>query len=80
MSMLRLLTAGLLPLWPRFKPRSVHVGFVVDKVTLGQVFLQVLQFSPVNIIPPWLSIIIYHLGDEQWWMQFKDIVSLTPLT
>jgi hypothetical protein len=20
---------------------------------------------PVNIIPPWLSILIYHLGDEQ---------------
>jgi hypothetical protein len=24
-------------------------GFVVDKVALGQVFLRVLQFSPVNI-------------------------------
>jgi hypothetical protein len=29
------------------------VGFVVDKVALGQVFLRVLWFSPVNIIPPW---------------------------
>jgi hypothetical protein len=29
------------------------VGFVVDKVALGQVFLRVLRFSPVNIIPPW---------------------------
>jgi hypothetical protein len=28
------------------------VGFVVDKVALGQVFLRVLRFSPVNIIPP----------------------------
>jgi hypothetical protein len=27
-------------------------GFVVDKVALGQVFPRVLQFSPVNIIPP----------------------------
>jgi branched-subunit amino acid transport protein len=25
--------------------------FVVDKVVLGQVFLQVLRFSPVSIIP-----------------------------
>jgi hypothetical protein len=33
-------------------PRSVHVGFVVDKVALGQVFLRVLRFSPVNFIPP----------------------------
>jgi hypothetical protein len=32
--------------------RSVHVGFVVDKVALGQVFLRVLRFSPVNFIPP----------------------------
>jgi hypothetical protein len=28
------------------------VGLVVDKVALGQVFLRVLRFSPVNIIPP----------------------------
>jgi hypothetical protein len=30
------------------------VGFAVDKVALGQVFLRVLLFSPVNIIPPLL--------------------------
>jgi hypothetical protein len=33
------------------------VGFVVDKVALGQVFLEVM-FSPVNIILPWLSVLI----------------------
>ena len=33
-------------------PGSVHVGFVVDKVTLGQVFPLVLRFFPVNFIPP----------------------------
>jgi hypothetical protein len=27
------------------------VGFVVDKVALGQVFLRVLRFSPVNRAP-----------------------------
>jgi hypothetical protein len=32
------------------------VGFVVDKVALGQVFLRVLRFSPVNIIPPWAQL------------------------
>jgi hypothetical protein len=31
-------------------------------VALGQVFLRVLKFSPVIIIPLWLSILIYHLG------------------
>jgi hypothetical protein len=29
------------------------VGFVVGKVALGQVFLRVLRFSSVYIIPPW---------------------------
>jgi hypothetical protein len=29
-----------------------QVGFVVDKVALGQVFPRVLRFSPVNFIPP----------------------------
>jgi hypothetical protein len=33
-------------------PGSVHVGFVVDKVALGHVFLPVIRFSPVNFIPP----------------------------
>jgi hypothetical protein len=30
----------------RVHPRSVHVGFMVDKVALGQVFPRVLRFSP----------------------------------
>jgi hypothetical protein len=34
-------------------------------VALGQVFLRVLRFYPVSIIPPWLSMLIYHLEDEQ---------------
>jgi hypothetical protein len=34
---------------PRFVHWSVHVGFVVKKVALGQV---IVQFSPVSIIPP----------------------------
>jgi hypothetical protein len=29
------------------------VGFVVDKVALGQVFLRVIRIFPVNITPPW---------------------------
>jgi hypothetical protein len=30
------------------KAQRIRVGFVVDKVVLGQVFLRVLLFSPVN--------------------------------
>ena len=37
-SWLRRLVAGLSPRRPGFDPGSVHVGFVVDKVALGQVF------------------------------------------
>jgi hypothetical protein len=36
----------------RVESHSVHVGFVVNKVALGQVFPPVLRFSPVNFIPP----------------------------
>jgi hypothetical protein len=46
---------GLSPRRPGFAPGLIHVGFMVDKVALGQVFLRFLRFSPVNIIPPSLS-------------------------
>jgi hypothetical protein len=49
---LRRLAAGLPPRRPGFDPGSVHVGFVVDKVALGQVFPRVPRFSPVSFIPP----------------------------
>jgi hypothetical protein len=58
MPWLRSLVAGLSPRRPGFAPGSIHVGFVVDKMALGQVFLRVLRFSPVNIIPPLLSKLI----------------------
>jgi hypothetical protein len=48
----RRLVASLSPRRPGFDPRSVHVGFVVEKVALGQVFPRLLQFSPVSFIPP----------------------------
>jgi hypothetical protein len=37
----------------------------MNELALEQVFLRVLRLSPVNIIPPWLSILVCHLGDEQ---------------
>jgi hypothetical protein len=55
---LRSLVAGLSPRRSGFAPGSINVGFVVDKVALGQVFLRVLRFSPVNIIPSSLSKLI----------------------
>lgn len=35
-----------------FDPRHVHAIFIVDTVKRGKIFLRVLRFSPVNIIPP----------------------------
>jgi hypothetical protein len=35
---LKRLAAGFLPQRPGFEPGSGHVGFVVNKVALGQVF------------------------------------------
>jgi hypothetical protein len=49
---LRQLIAVLSPRRPTFSARPVRVGFVVDKVTSGQVFLVVLQLYSVSIIPP----------------------------
>jgi hypothetical protein len=45
--------------------RSIHVGFVVDKVAPGQGFFQVLPFSPVNIIPRWLSTIMHIIWEAK---------------
>jgi hypothetical protein len=44
--------AGLSIRRPRFDPRPVHVGFVMDKVALGQYFC----FLPLSIITPMLHI------------------------
>jgi hypothetical protein len=57
---LRRLVAGLSSRRPGFDPGSVHVGFVLDKVALEQVFTRVLRFSPVNFIPP-----VLHYKEKQ---------------
>jgi hypothetical protein len=63
---LRRLVAGLSPRRPGFDPGSVNVGFVVDKVALGQVFLRVLRFSPVNFIPP----AFHYIQNQKKWIIF----------
>jgi hypothetical protein len=63
--MARAVIAGLSPWRPGLVSGIVHVGFVVDKVALGQFFLKGFRISPVNIIPQWLSMLMYLLGDEQ---------------
>jgi len=51
MSWLRWLVADQLLNSPSFKVWPVGVGFVEDKVALGQVFLQVIKFLPVILGP-----------------------------
>jgi hypothetical protein len=47
---------------PVLAPRSGHVEFVMDRVALGQVCLQVLRYSAPNIIPPVRHI---HIGPNE---------------
>jgi hypothetical protein len=61
-----------------FAPVSIRVGFVVDKVALGQVFPRVLRLSPVSVIPPSFSILIYRPGDEQY-VQYVCIACIFTL-
>jgi hypothetical protein len=56
----RRLVAGLSPQRPGISPGSLHVGFVVDKLALGQVFPRELWFSSVNFIPP-----VLHYKEKQ---------------
>jgi hypothetical protein len=50
------LVAGFPPRQPGFDPRLGHVGFVVDKVALGQAFSKYFGFPCSTLI------IIYHPG------------------
>jgi hypothetical protein len=43
--------AGLSRWMHEFKPKPVHVGSVAHKVTMGRVFIGVILFPPVGIIP-----------------------------
>jgi hypothetical protein len=56
----------LTALSPGFAPESIHVGFVVYKVELGQVFLRVLRLSfsisSFNRRSPYS----YYVGDEHY--------------
>jgi hypothetical protein len=61
----------------RVLARNTLRSFVVNKEAVGQVFLLVLRFYPLNIIPLWFSLLASHLGEEQkarWWKQFKGTV------
>jgi len=47
----RMLAPGLSPGRYGFNPRPVHGGLVVEKLSVGQVYMAVLRLSPVSVIP-----------------------------
>jgi hypothetical protein len=49
----------------RVRARDSPCGIVVYKLALELVFIRALRVVPVSIIPPWLSILVDHLADEQ---------------
>jgi hypothetical protein len=49
---------------PRFDSSYIHLGFFVDKVSLEQVFLYVLSFSPVR----------YHSTKAPCWYVFLPLI------
>jgi hypothetical protein len=65
------LVAGLSPRRAGFNPRAVHVGFVVDVVGLGQIFIRMAGFSRRTV----------HVGfvvdRMEWWQVFILVLQFT---
>jgi hypothetical protein len=59
MAWLRQLAASLPLQRPGFDPRTVYVGFVVDKVALGLLFPKYFSFSRVTFIP-----LVFHYWEK----------------
>ena len=57
------LVPGLSPWSPCFESSSIHVRFVVDKLTFSQGFLQELWFSPVSSIQQMFTVIHLFVAD-----------------
>jgi hypothetical protein len=59
---------------PSFDPRSVHLGYAVNKVALGQISLRLPLFYPGSII----DILTYLLNCNwvaTWWQQYSTHLS-----
>jgi hypothetical protein len=59
---IRPFVARLLPRRPEFNPRSVRARYVLDKVKMEQVFIRILRFSSLSIIPSVLHILNLHVS------------------
>jgi hypothetical protein len=70
------LVAGSPPRRPGFEPRSGHVGLVVDKVALGQVFSEYFDFPCQFSFHRLLHIHHHIIG--QWMADIQSGLSLAP--
>jgi hypothetical protein len=59
--MAKAVSRRLLTVEARVRARVSLCGICGGQSDTGQVYLRDVPFSPVNIIPPWLYILIYHL-------------------
>jgi hypothetical protein len=82
---LRQLVVGISPRIPGFDPRALFVGFVVDKLALGQGFNRVLLFSAAALTARALhsdiSLIRYRRWGTRWrsWLrQSREVAGLIP--
>jgi hypothetical protein len=66
MPQLRQLVASIAPQKFELNYSAVHVRFVVNKVTMGQVLLKVHRVFLTFITPTMLHSLIYHLEVVQW--------------
>lgn len=74
---LKLLVAGHSPRNPGFDLRPVHVRFVVENVTVGQVSFQDLRISPVTVIHQWS---IHTSSQKDKWAKHENLPNNNDLT
>jgi hypothetical protein len=70
---LRRLVVGLPRRRPGFAPEPVHVGFVVEKLALGQVFFPEFFGLPLSVSFHQGSMLIYYPWEEEYYHSWPQV-------